>query len=61
MLLPYIHMYVCVAGIEGVVQAYRQCLPQVKLWGPTNFSPVINHVACFGRQALQQNVASVNS
>uniref|UniRef100_A0A3B5L281 Copine 3 n=1 Tax=Xiphophorus couchianus TaxID=32473 RepID=A0A3B5L281_9TELE len=43
------------AGIEGVVQAYRQCLPQVKLWGPTNFSPIINHVACFARQALQQN------
>uniref|UniRef100_A0A0S7ETY6 CPNE3 n=1 Tax=Poeciliopsis prolifica TaxID=188132 RepID=A0A0S7ETY6_9TELE len=45
-------------GIEGVVQAYRQCLPQVKLWGPTNFSPIINHVACFARQALQQNTAS---
>lgn len=46
------------AGIEGVVQAYQQCLPQVKLCGPTNFSPVINHVACFARQALQQNMAS---
>uniref|UniRef100_A0A096LY79 Copine-3 n=1 Tax=Poecilia formosa TaxID=48698 RepID=A0A096LY79_POEFO len=48
----------CVVGIEGVAQAYRQCLPQVKLWGPTNFSPVINHVACFARQALRQNAAS---
>ncbi|TKS88028.1 Copine-3 [Collichthys lucidus] len=46
------------AGIEGVVQAYQQCLPQLKLWGPTNFSPVINHAACFARQALRQNVAS---
>ncbi|XP_040922317.1 copine-3-like isoform X2 [Toxotes jaculatrix] len=46
------------AGIEGVVHAYQQCLPQVKLWGPTNFSPIINHVACFARQALQQNMAS---
>ncbi|XP_058478346.1 copine-3-like isoform X1 [Solea solea] len=45
-------------GIEGVVQAYQQCLPQVKLYGPTNFSPVINHVAHFGRQALQQQTAS---
>uniref|UniRef100_A0A7N6B0F2 Copine-3 n=1 Tax=Anabas testudineus TaxID=64144 RepID=A0A7N6B0F2_ANATE len=45
-------------GIEGVVHAYRQCLPQLKLWGPTNFSPVINHVACFARQAIQQNMAS---
>ncbi|XP_071341829.1 copine-3-like isoform X2 [Trachinotus anak] len=46
------------AGIEGVVHAYQQCLPRLKLWGPTNFSPIINHVACFARQALQQNTAS---
>ncbi|XP_070708665.1 copine-3-like isoform X2 [Pempheris klunzingeri] len=46
------------AGIEGVVQAYQQCLPQVKLYGPTNFSPIINHVAHFGRQALEQPTAS---
>ncbi|CAI5673854.1 copine-3 [Oreochromis niloticus] len=46
------------SGIEGVVDAYRHCLPQLKLWGPTNFSPIINHVACFARQALQQHVAS---
>uniref|UniRef100_A0A1A8D9Y2 Copine-3 n=1 Tax=Nothobranchius kadleci TaxID=1051664 RepID=A0A1A8D9Y2_NOTKA len=46
------------AGIEGVVQAYRACLPQVKLYGPTNFSPIINHVACFAKQALQQTTAS---
>ncbi|XP_061876609.1 copine-3-like [Entelurus aequoreus] len=45
-------------GIAGVVQAYQQCLPQVKLYGPTNFSPIINHVATFGRQALQQQSAS---
>ncbi|XP_034998592.1 copine-3 isoform X2 [Hippoglossus stenolepis] len=46
------------AGIEGVVQAYQQCLPQLKLWGPTNFSPVIDHVTCFAKQALRQNRAS---
>ncbi|XP_034718579.1 copine-3-like isoform X1 [Etheostoma cragini] len=46
------------AGIEGVVQAYQQCLPQVKLYGPTNFSPIINHVANFGLQALKQETAS---
>ncbi|XP_061876611.1 copine-3-like isoform X1 [Entelurus aequoreus] len=45
-------------GIEGVVRAYQQCLPQLKLWGPTNFSPIINHVACFARQALYQNKAA---
>ncbi|XP_022609792.1 copine-1-like isoform X5 [Seriola dumerili] len=46
------------AGIEGVVEAYQKCLPKLKLWGPTNFSPIIKHVACFARQALQQNRAS---
>uniref|UniRef100_A0A8P4KJW0 Copine-3 n=1 Tax=Dicentrarchus labrax TaxID=13489 RepID=A0A8P4KJW0_DICLA len=48
------------AGIEGVVHAYQQCLPQLKLYGPTNFSPIINHVAQFGRQAMQQQTASVS-
>ncbi|XP_008436526.1 copine-3-like isoform X2 [Poecilia reticulata] len=46
------------AGVEGVVEAYRACLPQVKLYGPTNFSPIINHVACFAKQAIQQTTAS---
>ncbi|XP_057680005.1 copine-3 isoform X1 [Corythoichthys intestinalis] len=46
------------AGVQGIVEAYRVCLPQVKLYGPTNFSPIINHVACFAKQALQQNTAS---
>lgn len=50
---------VCV-GVEGVVEAYRVCLPQVRLYGPTNFSPIINHVACFAKQALQQTTASVS-
>ncbi|XP_051543228.1 copine-3-like isoform X3 [Myxocyprinus asiaticus] len=46
------------AGIEGVIQAYRMCLPQVKLYGPTNFAPIITHVARFAQEALQQNTAS---
>lgn len=37
-------------GIEGVVAAYERCLPQIQLYGPTNFAPVINHVANFARQ-----------
>ncbi|KAG1953478.1 copine-8 [Pimephales promelas] len=32
-------------GIEGVMEAYYQSLKSVQLFGPTNFSPVINHVA----------------
>lgn len=35
------------AGIQGVMQAYYTALKQVQLYGPTNFSPVINHVAKF--------------
>ncbi|XP_071448291.1 copine-8-like [Hetaerina americana] len=34
-------------GIEGVLSAYRNCIRQVQLHGPTNFSPVIQHVAKF--------------
>uniref|UniRef100_A0A8C9VPZ0 Copine 8 n=1 Tax=Scleropages formosus TaxID=113540 RepID=A0A8C9VPZ0_SCLFO len=36
---PYCH------GIDGVMEAYYQSLKSVHLYGPTNFSPVINHVA----------------
>ncbi|KAL2082039.1 hypothetical protein ACEWY4_021857 [Coilia grayii] len=45
-------------GIEGVVEAYRMCLPQVVLCGPTNFSPIINHVAQLAHQAASQKTAS---
>ncbi|VVC25773.1 Hypothetical protein CINCED_3A006086 [Cinara cedri] len=40
------------AGIEGVMNAYHHCIRSVELYGPTNFSPVINHVAKFA-QAFQ--------
>ncbi|KAJ8245438.1 hypothetical protein GJAV_G00270760 [Gymnothorax javanicus] len=33
------------AGIDGVMEAYYQSLKSVQLYGPTNFSPIINHVA----------------
>ncbi|XP_060778103.1 copine-3 isoform X2 [Neoarius graeffei] len=46
------------AGVEGMVEAYRLCLPQVKLYGPTNFAPIIRHVSNFARQVQQQNAAS---
>ncbi|KAL7373822.1 hypothetical protein ABVT39_014935 [Epinephelus coioides] len=45
-------------GIEGVLHAYQLCLHKVRLYGPTNFSPIINHVAHFGQQAMQQETAS---
>uniref|UniRef100_A0A8C5NGY5 Copine-5-like n=1 Tax=Gouania willdenowi TaxID=441366 RepID=A0A8C5NGY5_GOUWI len=32
-------------GIEGILEAYHQSLKTVQLYGPTNFAPVVNHVA----------------
>ncbi|XP_033011400.1 copine-3 [Lacerta agilis] len=46
------------SGIQGIVDAYRACLPQVRLYGPTNFSPIINHMARFAAAATQQKTAS---
>lgn len=50
-----------VLGIQGIIEAYRSCLPQIKLYGPTNFSPIINHVARFAAAATQQQTASVSA
>lgn len=36
-------------GMEGILAAYYNSLYNVQLYGPTNFSPVINHVAKFAR------------
>jgi len=32
-------------GVEGILNAYHRTLSAIQLYGPTNFSPVINHVA----------------
>ncbi|XP_066527457.1 copine-9 [Hoplias malabaricus] len=37
-------------GIEGVLEAYYECLRTVQLYGPTNFAPVINQVAQSARE-----------
>ncbi|XP_064487021.1 copine-8-like isoform X2 [Ornithodoros turicata] len=37
------------AGVEGILEAYQRTLHSVQLYGPTNFAPVINHVAKFAR------------
>lgn len=47
-------------GVEGIVQAYSACLPHIRFYGPTNFSPIVNHVARFAAQATQQQAASVS-
>ncbi|XP_076863585.1 copine-1 isoform X1 [Brachyhypopomus gauderio] len=46
------------SGVEGIVQAYRAILPQVRLYGPTNFSPIINHVARIAASGAQQPTAT---
>ncbi|NXU81592.1 CPNE2 protein, partial [Oreotrochilus melanogaster] len=48
------------SGVEGIVQAYSACLPHIRFYGPTNFSPIINHVARFAAQATQQQAAAVS-
>jgi len=35
--------------IDGVLYAYRSTLPQLQLWGPTNFSPIIRQAALHAR------------
>ncbi|XP_029286848.1 copine-1 isoform X2 [Cottoperca gobio] len=45
-------------GVQGIVEAYRMVIPQLKLSGPTNFSPIINHVGSIASQAAQSNNAS---
>uniref|UniRef100_A0A8K9V3J5 Copine Vb n=1 Tax=Oncorhynchus mykiss TaxID=8022 RepID=A0A8K9V3J5_ONCMY len=32
-------------GIDGILEAYHESLKTVQLYGPTNFAPVVNHVA----------------
>jgi len=37
------------AGVDGLLAAYWNAIQNVRLYGPTNFAPVINHVANFAR------------
>ncbi|XP_029550856.1 copine-5 isoform X3 [Salmo trutta] len=32
-------------GIDGILEAYHESLKSVQLYGPTNFAPIVNHVA----------------
>ncbi|CAN9511982.1 unnamed protein product [Ophioblennius macclurei] len=45
-------------GIEGIVGAYRMVLPKLGFSGPTNFSPLINHVASRAASAAHEDTAS---
>jgi hypothetical protein len=37
-------------GVDALVEAYRRCINSVVLFGPTNFSPVINSTANIAKQ-----------
>ena len=38
--------------ISGVLSAYKSCIRRVQLYGPTHFSPTINHVANIARNFI---------
>ncbi|GFN97507.1 copine-3 [Plakobranchus ocellatus] len=42
------------AGVEGILAAYTNCIQYIQLYGPTNVSPIINHVARFAQAAQQE-------
>lgn len=46
-----------VPGISGIVEAYQRAVSCVQLWGPTNISPIINHVARFASQSQSQETS----
>ena len=48
------------AGLPGLIQAYQACIQSVQLFGPTNISPIINHVAQFAQQQAQRPDATVS-
>lgn len=47
-----------IQGIDNVVQAYKNSLSVVRLYGPTNFSPLISTVNQYVKEALKVNIWS---
>lgn len=37
--------------VQGILDAYHSCLQRIQLYGPTNFAPIINHVARFAQES----------
>ena len=48
-----------VVGIQGILSAYQMCLSQVQLYGPTNFAPIIYHVAQFAAASKSEPTPKV--
>lgn len=51
----------CVAGIQGVVEAYQNCLPKIQLYGPTNIAPIIQKVASSASEEMHTKEAMVRA
>lgn len=47
------------AGIQGVVEAYQNCLPKIQLYGPTNIAPIIQKVASSASEEMHTKEAMV--
>ena len=43
-----------VDGVQGLLQAYAESLQVVKLYGPTNFEPVISHVTMIAKECRKR-------
>lgn len=46
-------------GIQGVVEAYQNCLPKIQLYGPTNIAPIIQKVANSASEEMHTKEAMV--
>ncbi|CAL8088558.1 unnamed protein product [Orchesella dallaii] len=40
-------------GMDGVLEAYRNCIRQIQLYGPTNFAPIIKNVAALAKEHME--------
>ncbi|XP_016090511.1 copine-7 [Sinocyclocheilus grahami] len=47
--------------IQGVVEAYQNCLPKIQLYGPTNVAPIINRIAkqAAGKEPIKDASVSI--
>ncbi|MEQ2202396.1 Copine-4 [Xenoophorus captivus] len=43
--------------IQGVVEAYQNCLPKIQLYGPTNIAPIIQKVASSASEEMHTKEA----
>uniref|UniRef100_A0A8C5HJW5 Copine-4 n=1 Tax=Gouania willdenowi TaxID=441366 RepID=A0A8C5HJW5_GOUWI len=46
-----------VCRIQGVVEAYQNCLPKIQLYGPTNIAPIIQKVASSASEEMHTKEA----